>query len=198
MNRTIFLAIVAEFGPLLTFFIAGRLTNFFEAVAILMCSVVIAVSSSWYFDRRIPWLPIISGLFVLIGGYITLSFREPDAVIIADTFYYLFIVIALGVSFSRGIFLFKKLFGSVFAITDEGWRILCWRWFWFLLLAACSNEIARYFLTPEAWIDYRFYKSIVLTAFALYQLTLTKKYRIEGISNRIGLRTQKETTGLPL
>ena len=198
MNRTILMVGVAEFGPLLSFFIAGRFTNFFEAVAILMCAVVIAVSCSWYFDRRIPWLPIISGLFVLIGGFITLTFRAPDAVIIADTLYYLFIVTALGIAFVRGTYLFKKLFGVIFAITDDGWRILCWRWFWFLLLAAFANEVARYFLTPEAWIDYRFYKSIVLTFFALYQLTLTKKHRVEGISNKIGLRIQTEKVQKPL
>ncbi len=188
MNRTSLLAFISEFGPLVSFFIAGKLFDFYTAVAILMATTLAAVTLSWQLDRRIPWLPIISAFFVVIGGVVTLSLRVPDAVIFADTLYYASISGVLGVTLLRGRLLFKTLFHSVFAITDTGWKILSWRWFWFLLLAAVANEIARAVLSPEAWIDYRFYKSMVITAFALYQFTCSRKHRLPDEANSWGLR----------
>lgn len=188
MNRTSVLALVAEFGPIIAFFIAGRLTDFFTAVAILMLTTATAVLVSWHVDRRIPWLPILSAFFVLLGGLITLLYRAPDAIILADTMYYLTIVLGLGITLARRQLLLKQLFGTVFAITDRGWQLLTWRWFWFLLAAAIANEIARALLTPESWIDYRFYKTILVTLFALFQFILSSQYRLPDVSNRFGLR----------
>jgi intracellular septation protein len=188
MNRTSVLALIAEFGPLLLFFIAGRVTDFFNAVIVLMVSTAAAVVLSWHLDRRIPWLPVISACFVLIGGFITVHWRAPDAVIFADTLYYASVALAILIPLLRGTLLLKVLFGTVFALSDDGWRVLSWHWFWFLLAASIANEIARFYLTPVAWIDYRLYKSLLVTLFALSQFTVSVRYRIPEESNRFGLR----------
>jgi len=57
-----------------------------------------------------------------------------------------------------------------------------------VLLAAVANEIARATISPELWIEYRFYKSIVILLFSLWQFTLTRRYRIPTESNAWGLR----------
>ncbi len=193
MNRTSLLALIAEFGPIIAFFIAGRVTDFFSAVTILMVTTTLAVVASWHLDRRVPWLPIISAFFVLLGGCITLLYRAPDAIIVADTLYYLAIVLALGISLNLKTLLLKQLFGTVFAMTDDGWKVITWRWFWFLLAAAIANEIARALLTPESWIDYRFYKTILVTLFAISQFSYSRRYRIPGESNSWGLRLRATT-----
>jgi len=189
MNRTSLLALVAEIGPLVSFFIAGQLTDFFGAVAVLMLTTIMAVSLSWSLDKRIPWLPIISALFVLLGGFITLYFKDPNAIILADTLYYTTIGSILAVSIYRRQQLLKKLFGTVFALNDTGWYELTWRWCVFLLLAALANEVARNLLTPESWIEYRFYKSLAIVGFGIFQFTLSRQHRLPLVSNRWGLRT---------
>jgi intracellular septation protein len=193
MSRTAIIAFFAEFGPLIAFFIAGQLTEFFTAVAVLMGTTFIAVTTSWILDRRIPWLPVISAALVIIGGAITLVYRAPDVIILADTIYYLMIATGIGVSLWRRDNLLKRLFGTVFALTEEGWRILAWRWFWCLLFAAGANEVARHFLTPEWWIAYRLTKSVFLSLFAIYQFTLARQYRLVAESNAWGLRTTPPT-----
>lgn len=192
MNRTTGLALLAEFGPLVAFFTAGRFTDFFTAVAILMVTTAMAVALSWYLDRRIPWLPIVSAVFVLIGGFITLTLRTPDAIILADTLYYGAVASVLGWSIARRKPLLKNLFGTVFALSNEGWRRLTWRWFVFLALAAFANEVARMVLTPESWIEYRFYKSIFVTGFALFQFTLSRHFRLPEVSNKWGIRIKPD------
>lgn len=198
MTRTSTLALIAEFGPIIAFFIAGQLTDFFTAVAVLMSTTALAVLLSWHLDRRIPWLPIVSALFVIGGGLVTLLFREPDAIIFADTLYYAGIVALLAGSLLRGTLLLKHLFGTVFAMTDEGWYRLTWRWIIFLSLAALANEIARAMLTPETWVEYRFYKTILVTGFALFQFTLAAKYRLPLVSSPWGLRLKPDSPTLPV
>jgi intracellular septation protein len=189
MNKTSILALIAEFGPLVAFFIAGQLYDFFTAVSILMATTVLAVTVSWVLDRRIPWLPIISAIIVLIGGAITLIFKIPDAIILADTIYYGLVAVAIGSSLRYRKNFIEMLFGTIFALTPQGWRILAIRWCIFLIIAAIANEIARHFLTPDAWVTYRLIKSIAITLFAVAQFGLATHYRIPELSNRWGIRT---------
>lgn len=189
MNLSTRLVLGAEFGPIVLFFVAGRLTDFYTAVAILVGSTILAIAFNWWLERRIPWLPVLSAIFVVFGGTITLVWSNPDAIIITDTLYYLTASTALGISLWRGTPLLRTLFDGVFALKESGWFLLTWRWCLFLLCAAAANELARYLLTPEAWIDYRFVKTILITSFACYQLTLSQRYRLQAESNRFGFRT---------
>lgn len=188
MNRITLLVAFAELGPILAFFIAGRLTDFFTAVVVLMSTSVVAVCLSWLLTRHIPWLPIVSTLFVLVGGFLTVFLQAPDAIIISNTLYYAAGALLLALGLSRRILLLKHVFQVIFAITDTGWYILTWRWIIFLALAAIANETVRLLATPEVWVDYRFVKIMVIMAFATYQFTLSRRYRIPEESNRWGLR----------
>lgn len=188
MNRTALLYLTTELGPILVFFVVGRLTDFFTAVAIFMGATALACLLSWRLEKHIPVIPIISALFVFVGGGVTLLYSAPDAIILADTVYYLCIAVVLGVSLSYRTQLLKRLFNAVFAITDHGWRILTWRWFVALIIAAVANEYVRHFASPDFWIDYRFYKTIAITLFASYQFTLSRRYRIPEQSNAWGIR----------
>lgn len=195
MNLSTRLVVGAEFGPIILFFIAGRLTDFFTAVAILLVSTIVAVAVGWWLEKRVPWLPVLSATFVMFGGTITLVWSNPDAIIITDTLYYLTAGSALGISLYYGTPLLKTLFVGVFALTELGWWKLTVRWCIFLLLAAVANELARFLLTPEQWIDYRFVKTIIVTSFACYQITLSSRYRVPAESNRFGFRiASRETT----
>ena len=188
MNLSTKLVLGSEFGPILLFFIAGRLTDFYTAVTILLISTIVAITFCWWLERRIPWLPVLSAVFVLLGGTITLVWSNPDAIIITDTLYYVTTSGLLAISLYYKTPLLKTLFIGIFALTEQGWWKLTVRWCIFLLLAALANELARFLLTPEQWIDYRFVKTIIVSSFALYQLNLSRLERIPEESNAWGFR----------
>lgn len=188
MNRVTFLYLIAEFGPVLTFFIFGQLTTFYTAVVALMLSTTLAGILSWRLEKHVPFVPLISALFVLIGGLVTLFYTAPDAIIIADTLYYALLGATLLFYRLRGVLVFKHFFNRVFAMSDTGWHVLTRNWVIALLVAAIANEIARYITTPEVWIDYRFYKTIAVTLFACSQFYVSRTYRLPKESNRWGLR----------
>jgi intracellular septation protein len=141
--------------------------------------------------KRVPILPIISTIFVVISGCITLQQHQPEALIISDSLYYFFlaVVVATGLSFRFNVL--KYFFGHTFAMRDEGWDILAFRWMTIFIVAGAANEWVRIMLTPEDWMNFRFLKVITLTLFGCLQIYTARRYRIPDQSNSWGLRTEE-------
>lgn len=188
MNAGAIIQVSYEFAPLVTFFIAGQLLPFSGAVLALVIATSISLVVAWTYHRQIPVMPLVSGVLTLVTGILTLYFNKPDAIILADTIYFWGLAVAILIGFRQKKHILEHMFDKTFAITKEGWSRLSWRWFTVLLLAGMANEYVRITLTPEFWIDYRFTKIMIIAAFSFYQLTLARKYRIEGEANAWGLR----------
>lgn len=188
MNPKALLHLLNEFVPIIAFFISAQLFSFYTATTILISSTVIALATGWYFERRIPILPIISGFFVVISGLITIFYKAPDALIFGDSLYYLL----MGFTILGGLFfkvnILKWIFEATFAMEDIGWHILARRWVLIFLLAGVANEIARYTLTPEDWVNFKVLKVVTIALFGFYQFTLSRRYRLKDHSNAWGLR----------
>lgn len=191
MPKKAVLHLVNEFAPVLAFFVAAQVVDsFFVATGVYMVATILALYAGWYFERRFPILPIVAGVFILISGAITLFYQAPDALILADTIYYLLmgLVILAGQVFFK-FNLLQRIFASTFAMHDAGWAVLARRWIVIFILAGLANEVARQFLTPEAWVNFKLLKVVTVGVFGFYQFTVSKKYRIIEQSNQWGLRT---------
>lgn len=188
MNFKALIHLINEFSPVVAFFIAAQFYSFYVATGVLVVSTIIALSMGWYFEKRFPILPIISGTFVIVSGLITIANHNPSALIFADSLYYFLmgLTIAVGLMYEKNIL--KMIFGRTFAMQDRGWSILAHRWIVIFLIAGIANEIARHFVTPEVWVNFKFLKVITISIFGLYQFKLSKKYRIPELSNEWGIR----------
>jgi intracellular septation protein len=189
MTHAAVLHLLTEFSPVLAFFVTGRFYDFYTASAVLLIFTSISLVISWIIERRIALMPLIAGTFVIIPGGFTLYFSNPDVLIFGDTLFYFLMASAVGLSMCFNRYILKDIFEATFAIKDAGWYILSYRWMILFILAGSGNEIVRIFFSPEAWVDYKFVKVIVIILFSLYQFKIAKEYRIEGQSNRWGLRT---------
>ncbi len=188
MNKKALLHLSNEFAPVIAFFIAAQFFTFYIATGVLIVSTLLALSAGWHFDKRFPVLPIISGFFVITSGLITICYKTPDALIFADSLYYILMGTTIFVGLLCKINILKIIFGRTFAMKDIGWNILAKRWIVIFLLAGVANEVARGVLSPEEWVHFKVLKVITITVFGFYQFTLSKRYRIEGEANEWGLR----------
>jgi intracellular septation protein len=188
MNAKALLHLLNEFVPIIAFFIAAQLFSFYTATTILVGSTIIALGAGWYFERRFPILPIISGFFVVVSGLITIFYQAPDALIFADSLYYLLMGFTILGGLFFGVNILKWIFDATFAMSNTGWLILARRWVLIFLLAGIANEIARQALTPEDWVNFKVLKVITIAVFGFYQFTLSKRYRDQEHSNAWGLR----------
>lgn len=188
MNKKALLHLFNEFVPVLGFFIAVQFFSFYTATSILMTLTIIALSTGWYFERHLPVLPIISGFFVIISGFITIIYKAPDALIFADSLYYFMMGLGIATGLIFKVNILKLIFARVFAMKDMGWKILAIRWIVIFLLGGIANEVVRQLATPEVWADFKVLKVFTIAIFGFYQFTLSRQYRIPEISTEWGLR----------
>lgn len=192
MNQKALLHLTNEFAPIVAFFLAAQLYSFFTATAVLIASTIIALAVGWYYEKRFPMIPIISAGFVIISGAITLVYRAPDALIFADSLYYFLMGITTLLGLLLGKNFLKLIFETTFAMNDIGWRILANRWIIIFLAAGVINEIARFHLSPEEWVNFKVLKVVTIAIFGFYQFTLSRRYRLPELSNAWGLRIDKD------
>ncbi len=173
--------ILVEAGPLGIFFIVNGIYGIFEATAAFMVAVIASLICSWLWERRIPPMPLVSGLVVLVFGGLTLYLQDETFIKVKPTIVNaMFGVIILG-GYALGRSVLKPLFGHAFQLTDEGWTRLSGRWGVFFLFLAALNELVWRSVDTDTWVSFKVFGILPLTLiFALSQAPLLNRYRLDN------------------
>ncbi|AQX28588.1 MULTISPECIES: septation protein A [unclassified Bartonella] len=186
------LKFLLEMGPLIVFFLANYkgewLINnieffkgfdkpIFPATALFMIAIIIALSLSWFLARVIPIIPLISGIFILVFGFLTLwlhndTFIKMKPTIINGLFSFILF---------SGLFLKKPLLRYVFdsglKIDECGWNKLTYRWAYFFAFLAILNEIIWRNFNDNFWTNFKVFGVMPITfLFMLTQMPLIIKH----------------------
>lgn len=151
----------------------------FLATAAFMVAITISLTVSLWLTRRLPIMPLVSGVVVLVFGALTLWLHDELFIKLKPTIVNcLFGSILLG-----GLFFGKALLGyvfdSAFKLTDEGWRKLTLRWGIFFFVLAAINEIVWRSFSTDFWVSFKVFGIMPITlVFTLTQLPLIQKYAI--------------------
>jgi intracellular septation protein len=166
-----------ELGPLALFFAAYSRLGIFAATGVLMASVLVTLAVSYVMLRRIPIMPLVTAVIVLIFGSLTLLFHDETLIKIKPTALYLLFGAALFAGLWLKKPLLKILFDGALHVTEEGWRRLTWRWAFFFLVLAALNEIVWRTQTTDLWVKFKTFGFLPLTLlFALLQAPLIMRY----------------------
>ncbi|WP_434054704.1 MAG: septation protein A [Roseibium sp.] len=188
------LKLALELGPLGVFFLFNsrgeQIANAFPvlqvigepiflATAAFMVAITISLTVSLWLTRRLPIMPLVSGVVVLVFGALTLWLHDELFIKLKPTIVNcMFGSILLG-----GLFFGKALLGyvfdSAFKLTDEGWRKLTLRWGIFFFVLAAINEIVWRSFSTDFWVSFKVFGIMPITlVFTLTQLPLIQKYAI--------------------
>ncbi|WP_375673066.1 septation protein A [Bartonella sp. TS82HLJMH] len=181
-----------EMGPLVVFFLAnykgewlikniGFFQNFskpiFPATAIFMIAIIISLSLSWILARKIPIMPLISGIFVLVFGFLTLWLHNDTFIKMKPTIInILFAIILFGGMFFKKPLL-RYALDSTLKIDDLGWKKLTYRWALFFVFLALLNEVVWRNFSDNFWTSFKVFGVMPLTVlFMLTQMPLILKH----------------------
>jgi intracellular septation protein len=176
-----------ELGPLVLFFLANQRAGIFTATALFLAATLIALAIHYVLVRKLPIMPLVSGVVVVVFGGLTLALQDELFIKLKPTIVNtLFGVVLLG-----GLFFGKSLLAlvldSVLDLTEEGWRKLTFRWALFFFALAILNEIVWRTQTTDFWVSFKVFGIMPLTlVFAFAQTPLRLKYekRKEGSAAR--------------
>jgi intracellular septation protein len=173
-----------ELGPLAIFFIAYSKLDIYWATGALIVTAFLSLAVSYATLRRIPTMPLVTAIIVVVFGSMTLYFHNETLIKIKPTALYLMFGLALlgGLAFNKP--LLSIMFDGAFHITEEGWRKLTYRWAFFFLALAVLNEIIWRTQTTDFWVAFKTFGVLPLTLlFGLAQAPLIMRYETKDASS---------------
>lgn len=194
------LKLALELGPLAVFFFANArgpmLVEWFPeladlggpifiATAAFMVAISISLSVSYVLTRRLPIMPVVTGVVVLVFGGLTLYLQDELFIKLKPT-----IVNVLFGSVLLGGLLFGKsllgyVFDSVFKLDAEGWRKLTLRWGLFFFFLAVVNEVVWRSFSTDFWVSFKVFGMMPLTfVFTLSQMPLISKHSLVPLGEK--------------
>ena len=181
MNKS-FLKFVTDFGPLATFFFyyynSGK--NLSIAIPPLIVATLIALALVWFFEKKIPMMPLISGILITFFGGLTIYFNDPIFIYIKPTIINILFALALffGKYFTKEPVL-KKIMGKSIPLSNIGWELLSKRWMLFFIALAITNECDWRTQSEEFWVNFKVWGMLPITfIFTAFQISLINKYKI--------------------
>ena len=180
MNKS-FLKFLTDFGPLAIFFFYYYRNdkNLEIAIPPLIVATLIALAIVWFFEKKIPAMPLISGILITFFGALTIYFNNPVFIYIKPTIINILFGLALifGKYFTNEPVL-KKLMGKSVSLTNEGWEILNKRWVYFFFALALLNEVVWRTQSEEFWVNFKVWGLLPITfIFTGFQIGLINKYK---------------------
>ena len=181
MNKS-FYKFVTDFGQLLIFFYFYYKNEKSLQIAIppFIIATLVALSIVWFVEKKIPLVPLIGGILITLFGGLTIYFDNPIFIYIKPTIINILFGLALflGKFISREPIL-KKILGNALKLSDEGWKILNYRWMFFFFGLAILNEIVWRTQTEEFWVNFKVWGMLPITfIFTAFQFNIINKYKI--------------------
>ncbi len=167
-----------ECVPMLLYYVVSFRYDFHTSTAIYVVATAVVVALMLFLQKRLPYLSLIFGFFVIASGVATIFSENPDIIIFSDTVYFLFGAAVLGYSLTRRRTLLEVLFSPSFAITQTGWRVLTWSWITVFIIAGVTNELVRIYMTPEWWIGFQFWRGCAIAGISLIFIGITRRHRL--------------------
>jgi intracellular septation protein len=176
------LKLALELGPLVLFFFGNaygdrfgfpETQRIFAATGVFVVATLVALAVHFWLVRRLPIMPLVSGVVVLVFGGLTLFLQDELFIKLKPTI----VNTMFGVILLAGLYWRKPILAivldSMLELTDEGWRKLTLRWALFFFVLAILNEVVWRTQTTDLWVKFKVFGIMPLTVlFALAQTPL--------------------------
>ena len=174
---------LTDFGPLVIFF-----TIYFKgendlkvAIPPFIIATLIALAVVYLSEKRIPMVPLLSGLLITLFGGLTIYFDNKIFFYMKPTIINLLFaaVLFFGKYFTQKPLL-KIFFENAFNLEDEGWKKLNYRWMGFFIFVAILNEIVWRTQSEAFWVNFKVWGLLPISfVFAASQISLINKYKLK-------------------
>ncbi|MDO1558953.1 inner membrane-spanning protein YciB [Brevundimonas sp. 2R-24] len=173
-----------DFGALLAFmgsFIFLRVRGVEQAEAmiqatwVLVGASILALLVGWRVERRLALMPLITGVFALVFGALTLIFHNAEFVKIKLTVLNGMLAAALFGGVLLGKNPLKALLDGALTLPDAAWRTLTIRYGFYFLVVAIANEVVRNLGSEDQWMQFRMVLWFAAAVFGLAQVPFIMK-----------------------
>jgi intracellular septation protein len=164
------LKLVLELGPLVAFFLANARFGILPGTAIFMVATVAALVAARFTMGKIPIMPLVSGVFVLVFGGLTVALSNDLFIKLKPTIVNLCFASILAFGLFTGRLYVKLVLEAAFNLTDRGWLLMTRAWIGFFVFLAVANEVVWRTFPTDLWVKFKVFGVMPMTV--LYSLAL--------------------------
>jgi len=169
-----------EMGPLVIFFIVNSRAGIFVGTGAFMAATVVALGASYALMRTIPVMPMVTAVFVLVFGGLTLWLADDLFIKLKPTIINLLFaaILLFGVLTNR--LLIKLVLEGALQLTERGWRLITWAWIGFFIFLAALNEAVWRNTSTDFWVSFKVFGVMPLTiAFSFAIIPIIMRHTIQ-------------------
>ena len=182
------LKIVLEMGPLVVFFLANSFLGIFQGTAAFMVATVVALAISYAIARTVPIMPLVTAVFVLIFGGLTLYLNDETFIKLKPTIVNSMFAAILFVGLVTNRLFIKLVFEAAFQLTERGWLVLTRAWIGFFIVLAVLNEIVWRNFPTDTWVSFKVFGIMPLTlAFTVMLFPMITRHMIPAEPEKSGV-----------
>lgn len=174
-----FVRMSIELGPLVLFFVANSKWGIFVGTATFMGAIVVSFATSLWLERRVPAMPLVTAVVVLVFGGLTLYLHDEVFIKLKPTIIYTLFagILAFGLVTRRNFL--QIVLGQVLKVDEDGWRKLTLRWAIFFVAMAAVNEFVWRTFSTDTWVTFKLFGFLpMVMAFSLAQMPLMTRHAI--------------------
>ncbi len=163
--------LLADFLPILLFFVAYKFSGIFVATAVAIAVSVGQVAWAWFRHGKVERMPLVTaGLMVVLGGA-TLAFHDDTFVRWKPTAVnWVFALVFVGSQFIGGQPLIRRMLGANLELPEAVWRKLNLAWASFFAAMGVANLYVAFNFDTDTWVNFKLFGMMGLTlAFVLAQ-----------------------------
>ena len=168
-----------DYGPLVAFLVVYLWAGIIPATIAVMATTGVALVLSLAIERRVPLMAVVTAVVIGVFGGLTLWFNDETFIKMKPT-----IVQALFAAILFGGLLFGRpllapLLGKTWPMTEQGYRVLTFRFALFFAAMAGLNEIVWRTQSTDVWVYFKVFGIMALTfLFALSQAPFMMRHHL--------------------
>lgn len=170
-----------DFFPILLFFVAYKLYNIYVATAVIIVATILQVAWTWFYQRRVENMHLITLAFVVVLGGATLLLHDEMFIKWKPTVVnWIFALVFLGSQFIGSKPIVQRLMESQVAVTTEKvWIRLNLGWASFFILMGFINLYVAYNFSTDFWVNFKLFGMLGLTLlFVILQSVYLMQYLV--------------------
>ncbi|NLX19183.1 MAG: septation protein A [Desulfobulbus sp.] len=175
---------LADFFPVLLFFIAYKLYDIYVATGVAIAATVVQCTFSWIKSRELPGMQLVTLAIILIFGGLTLLLRDELFIKLKPTVInWLFAAAFLLSQWLGQKTAIERLIGGKLTLPQPVWRRLNLAWSTFFVVLGGINLYVMYFFDSNTWVNFKLFGMLGLTlAFVIVQSVYLSRYVTETTS----------------
>lgn len=175
------LKFLAEFGPVVAFFIGYSNNGVLTATLYMLIASVIGVIIIYVMEKKINMVNIISSGLLLISSSLTLFSGNSVFIQMKPTVLYIVFALIFLITNLKWQPATKIVFGKAISFKEEvKWRQLNIRFMFFFIIMAMTNEVIWRNFTEETWVNFKVFGALPITLlFMITQMPFIIRNKIE-------------------